>query len=60
MTKDELIRRIKGFLKDRAVHDTKSDIYTRGYVDACKNILKLAKNLDEEDCACSIIAKIKS
>lgn len=50
MTKHELIRRVKNELENRAEHDTESE-YVRGYVDACTDILELAKNLDEEDCA---------
>lgn len=60
MTKRELIKRIEKLLKDHTLQDSTWDpfnspnldlYYKRGHVDACKTILKLAKNLNEEDCA---------
>ena len=49
MTKHELIKRLEKMLKHLSIHDPTTDMYVRGYGDACTDVLKLAKNLEEEE-----------
>jgi hypothetical protein len=49
MTKAELAQRLKNEIENREeIYDMPNDLFSSGYVLACKDILKLIEKLEEE------------